>query len=177
MAEGDMPGESPMKKRRPRLSFADNVADAHEETSVSLGEAGEHRVRLGLLRLGNVYRTSVPLPVAANDVELLPFLSTSLEAAVEPRSVDGAPASLLLTFSAQREGRFAETLRLRLDAESPGAEPRQVRVEGAVMGRDAGKPLPRRGVVCISEAQPEDLDTEAGTAWEGFGKAGQVGGD
>jgi len=82
---------------------------------------------------------------------------------------------LTITYSARREGKFSERLQLTFGAGGPeagggGAPGLELRVEGSVMGREDGKPLPRQGVRCIREARPEDLDTEAGTTWEGFGQ-------
>jgi len=168
---GPAAGE-PGKRPKRRASWAADVQD--HETPAALEDAPEPQVvRLGLLRLGNTYQASVELPAAAaGSPEVLPFLSTALSAEVGPGSV-AASASLRLTYTASREGRFAEGLRVRLPGAGPAGQPEprelKLRVEGAVMARDAGKPLPRRGVVLLAEGRPSDVDTEAETTWEGFG--------
>jgi len=134
-------------------------------------QSNEECVKIGRLRLGNVYQTRVSLPAKADEIELLPFLSTSVEAEIQPSSADPNTAGLVVRFSAKREGRFVEHLQLRLGSSEDAAAKKnmRVRIEGSVMGRDLGKPLLRKGVLCISEGKPEDYDTEAGTTWGGFG--------
>eukprot|EP00416_Gambierdiscus_australes_P016818 CAMPEP_0171058730 /NCGR_PEP_ID=MMETSP0766_2-20121228/2691_1 /TAXON_ID=439317 /ORGANISM="Gambierdiscus australes, Strain CAWD 149" /LENGTH=226 /DNA_ID=CAMNT_0011514047 /DNA_START=23 /DNA_END=703 /DNA_ORIENTATION=- len=168
----DGPAVLPPRKRR--TSWAAEVEDCTPQTLKSTGE--RQTVRLGILRLGNVYKTSVALPGNVRKVEILPFLSTSIVAEA-CGGVGEGEASLALTFSALREGKFAEniTLDLVLEDEQPMQRELHVSVEGAVMGRDTGKPLLRRGVSQVSEGAPEDYDTEggtswAGTTWAGFGK-------
>uniref|UniRef100_A0A7S4PX60 Uncharacterized protein n=1 Tax=Alexandrium monilatum TaxID=311494 RepID=A0A7S4PX60_9DINO len=158
-----------------RMSWADDVQDPSRASKLTATEEPQ-TVRMGILRIGNVYRSSVELPTPAQTAEVLPFLSPALSVDLGP-AADASRASLVLTYSAQREGRFADCVTVRIAADGASAGPSaapvelRVRVEGAVMGRDAGKPLPRRGVELVSEGCPEDFDTEAGTAWGGFGAA------
>lgn len=159
-----------------RLSFSGEVGESHDEDArlqLSCELSAEPQlVKLGLLRLGNVYRKSLVVPVEALSVEVLPFLSTSLEASIVSES---SGRSLVFTFAAQREGRFSENLSIRVDFDGLPSTELTLRIDGGVMGREDGKPLARRGVQCISEGRPEDFDTEDGyTTWEGFRRGGMV---
>eukprot|EP00928_Gymnodinium_smaydae_P047511 TRINITY_DN31712_c0_g1_i1.p1 TRINITY_DN31712_c0_g1~~TRINITY_DN31712_c0_g1_i1.p1 ORF type:complete len:241 (+),score=60.05 TRINITY_DN31712_c0_g1_i1:60-725(+) len=177
----------PAKKPRPRVSFSEeiiahddavvaaNAAAANVLAPVEAHEAGDVRnIHFGLLRLANVYRTSISLPPDVVSAEVLPSLTAGdLSAELAPPGQDAAARapSLELTFAARREGKFAETLRLLLHAkEGDSGHILVVHAQGTVMGRDDGKPFNRKGIKCISEGKPEDYDTDAGTTWEGFGR-------
>eukprot|EP00746_Dinoflagellata_sp_MGD_P017035 gnl/MRDRNA2_/MRDRNA2_138841_c0_seq1.p1 gnl/MRDRNA2_/MRDRNA2_138841_c0~~gnl/MRDRNA2_/MRDRNA2_138841_c0_seq1.p1 ORF type:complete len:190 (-),score=31.65 gnl/MRDRNA2_/MRDRNA2_138841_c0_seq1:319-888(-) len=179
--DADVPPKRKSEKKRMSFSAEVELADNEDDlgplslppagpSDPSLPETGVHSIRFGFLRIANVYQTSLPiiLPSAETSVEVCPFLSTCLEAKLE--SVD-QKLSLVLTFSANREGQFSERMAIRW-VNSSGEElgQRHIQVSGAVMNRDTGKPLPRRGILCISEGKPEDYNTDAGTEWEGFQK-------
>merc|ERR1712196_751746 len=64
------------------------------------------------------------LPPGSSSAEILPFLSTDLTAELVPASQTGGSASLLLTYSARREGKIAQTICTRFLVQPPGSCPR-----------------------------------------------------
>lgn len=139
-------------------------------------------VRFGILRLGNTYGTEVKVPRQRDGSlpSLKPYLSTCIEAEVkeslagslleEEESCDPAVASggamLQLTLTAAREGSLHEKLYLQMG--SPPEDSLVIEVKASIMGRGAGKPVIRPGVKLLRQADPAELDSEAGSMWQGF---------